>query len=99
MSDQVTPNPTKSWWSIAGAVLRRGRVYQDIRPGATFRRKSYGDIEETAHVVAVHTDAQDVKHVRFDLTLRRRDGGTFDFGSRTLGLEVFAGAYRDWVAR
>jgi hypothetical protein len=98
MSIEGNRSFTESWRTLAGAVLGRGRRYEDIQPGATFRRKNYGDIEETAKVVAIHTDAQRVQHVRFELMLRRRDGGTFDFGSRTLGIEVFAGEYRQRVA-
>jgi hypothetical protein len=32
--------------------------------------------------------------VHFELKLRRQDGGVFDFGSRTFGIDTFADAYR-----
>jgi hypothetical protein len=82
-----------SWRALTDAIRGR-RNYQEIQPGATFRRRNYGNVEETARVVSLHTDAQDVQHVRFELRLRRQDGGTFDFGSRTLGIDAFAGEYR-----
>lgn len=98
MSSAASRNTSGSWRTFTDAIRWRGRKYEDIQPGATFRRKNFGDIEETVRVLAINNDAQAVPHVRFEVTFRRRDGGTFDFGSRTLGIEVFAGEYRQRVA-
>lgn len=88
----------ESWQALVTAVLGRPPSNPDIRPGATFRRRNYGDIVEIARVVSVHSDSQRLPHVSFEVTFRRRDGGTFNFGSRTLGLKTFAGQYRERIA-
>ena len=94
MSSEPDRTFTGSWRALTNAVRGR-RTYHGIQPGATYRRKNYGSVEEMVRVVSLHTDAQDVQHVRFELRLRRQDGGTFDFGSRTLGIETFAGEYHE----
>jgi hypothetical protein len=91
-------NITESWQAFVTAVLGRSPSHQDVQPGATFRRRNYGDIVETARVVSVHTDSQQLPHVSFEITFRRRDGGTFNFGNRTLGLKTFVGQYREKIA-
>jgi hypothetical protein len=98
MSEPDSRQNIASWQAFVTAVLGRAPAPQDVRPGATFRRRNYGDIVETARVVSVHTDSQDLPHVRFEITFRRRDGGTFNFGSRTLGLKTFVGHYGEKVA-
>jgi hypothetical protein len=95
MSTKSDWNFAGSWRAVTDALRGRGPNTQGIQPGATFRRRNYGNVEEMVRVVSLYTDAQNVQHVRFDLRIRRQDGGMFDFGSRSLGIEAFAGVYRE----
>lgn len=78
--------------------VRRGGQYEYIKAGDVFRQRSGVASSETAIVVSLGLDGQQIPHVRYRLSFRRGRGVKFDGGSRIMALKPFLKLYCDRVA-
>jgi hypothetical protein len=78
--------------------VRRGGQYEYIKSGDVFRQHSRLDSGETAIVLSLGLDGQQIPHVRYRLNFRRGRGVEFDGGSRIMALKPFLKLYSDRVA-
>jgi hypothetical protein len=77
--------------------VRREGQYEYIKAGDVFRQPSRGDNRETAVVLALGLDGQQIPHVRYRLSFRRGRGGEVDAGQRIMALKPFLKLYSDRV--
>ncbi len=77
--------------------FKRGRKFEYIRAGSTFRRIHDDKMIETATVLSVATDSFGIPHVQFQVTFRRPNRNFFDGGARMLALKSFAEHYTERV--
>ncbi|MCC7047628.1 MAG: hypothetical protein IT562_13025 [Alphaproteobacteria bacterium] len=78
--------------------VRRGGQYEYIKAGDVFRQRNGRAASETAVVVSIGLDGQQIPHVRYRLSFRRGRGVEFDGGSRIMALKPFLKLYSDRVA-
>ena len=74
--------------------VKRGGYLEYVKAGDVFRQPG---TPETAVVMAIGLDGQQIPHVRYRLTFRRGRGLEFDGGSRTMALKPFLKVYRERV--
>jgi hypothetical protein len=78
--------------------VRRGGQYEYIKAGDVFRQPKRSDATETAVVLSLGLDGQQIPHVRYRLNFRRGRGVEFDGGSRIMALKPFLKLYSDRVS-
>ncbi len=83
--------------SLASMFFRRGKSLEYVRPGNMFRCMHDGDLEETAEIISVGTDAYGIPHVKFNVTFSRPNRFAYEEGNRMLALRSFADRYRERV--
>jgi hypothetical protein len=76
-------------------LVRRGKKLEYVRPGASYRRTTAENVEETVEITAMAVDSFGIPHVRFKVAFRRPDGRQFDGGVRMLALKAFGTQYRE----
>ena len=64
--------------------FKRGRKYEYVRAGSTFRRVHRDKMVETATVISVAVDSFGIPHVQFEVSFRRPNRNFFDGGARML---------------
>jgi hypothetical protein len=83
--------------SLASMFFRRGQAFEYVRPGNMFRCVHDDDLEETAEILSVGTDAYGIPHVKFNVTFSRPNRFAYEEGNRMLALRSFAERYRERV--
>ena len=79
--------------------FKRGKKFEYVRPGSTFRTVHRDKMVETATVLSVAVDSFGIPHVQFQVTFRRPNRNIFDGGARMLALKSFAQHYKERVAQ
>ena len=77
--------------------FKRGRKFEYIRAGSTFRKVHDDTMVETATILSVATDSFGIPHVQFQVTFRRPNRNFFDGGARMLALKAFAKHYKERI--
>ena len=76
--------------------IKRGRKVEFVKCGSLFHRTHADKSVETARVIGMRTDSYGIPHVRYEVSVARRQIPTFYFeGPRTLALETFMDTYRE----
>jgi len=76
--------------------IKRGRKVEFVKCGSVFRRTHTDKSVETARVIGMRTDSYGIPHVRYEVSVARRQVPTFYFEEpRTLALETFTDTYRE----
>lgn len=80
----------------ASVFVKRGRDMEYIRRGMSFRRVKPDKSIETAKVLSVVMDGQQIPHVRYEINLERPSQAVvFKDGPRILSLSTFTDTYRE----
>ncbi|MGH6619723.1 MAG: hypothetical protein ACREF6_09275 [Alphaproteobacteria bacterium] len=80
----------------ASVFIKRGRDMEYIRRGMSFRRVKPDKSIETAKVLSVVMDGQQIPHVRYEINVVRPSrAAVFKDGPRILSLSTFTDTYRE----
>ena len=76
--------------------IKRGRKVELVKCGSLFHRSNADKSVETARVIGMRTDSYGIPHVRYEVSVARRQIPTSYFeGPRTMALETFTDTYRE----
>ncbi len=78
-----------------GFFIRRGRGFEFVRTGATFKRRLDDASVETAQIISIGPDPSGIPHVRYRAALERPFQGRVDTGPRTLNLASFTARFSE----
>lgn len=80
----------------ASVFIKRGRDMEYIRRGMSFRRVKPDKSIETAKVLSVVMDGQQIPHVCYEINVERPSRtAVFKDGPRILSLSTFTDTYRE----
>ena len=75
---------------------KRGRKVEFVKCRSLFHRTHADKSVETARVIGMRNDSYGIPHVRYEVSVARRQVPTFYFeGPRTLALETYMDTYRE----
>ena len=76
--------------------IKRGRALEFVKSGSLFHRTRPDKSVETARIIGMRTDSFGIAHVRYEVSIfkRQRASAYFD-GPRTLALAAFTATYHD----
>jgi hypothetical protein len=84
---------------LRSIFFKRGKKFDYVRRGATFRQtRRNGDVE-TALVSAIYTDGHNIPHVRFNVVFEKAFRAAVKDGPRVLSLKQFFKQFPERVER
>ena len=90
----LNPDRRKS----TGMFMKRAGKLEFVKYGSVFHRNKSGNLIEKARVIGMGTDAFGIAHVRYEVSISRRNIPVSYFdSSRTLALSAFAEAYKNRI--
>ena len=76
--------------------IKRGRRVEFVKCGSLFHRAHADKSVETVRIIGMRTDGHGIPHVRYEVSVARRQIPTSYFeGPRTLALQTFTDTYRE----